>query len=147
MSYSEYLVKCVSAENLLYVSEVIQFMRDLTKKYNVKASSVQLQTYFDQYHIPKVLPTSAIMSNIDATSIRFLRLCEKYILERSEFEINISHKHRKNLVNMYRLLENRINEFNPKINKLGLCVPLCFSKKTFDLSPHLMISFAFRQRI
>eukprot|EP01084_Bolivina_argentea_P084885 153469_1 len=117
--FMEYLVKCVSAENLLYVSEVIQYMRDLTKKYNVKASSVQLQTYFDQYCIPKVLPKSAIMTNIDATSIRFLRLCEKYILERSEFEINISHKHRKNLVNMYRLLESRINELNPKINKLA----------------------------
>ena len=113
------MVKCVSAENLLYVSEVIQFMRDLTKKYDVKATSIQLQTYFDQYKIPKILPKSAIMTNIDATSIRFLRLCEKYILEQSEFEINISHKNRKNLVNIYRLLENKINEMNPKINKLA----------------------------
>merc|ERR1712232_223973 len=35
----EYLVKCVSAENLLFVSEALQFMHDLSKKYNVKASN------------------------------------------------------------------------------------------------------------
>ena len=115
----EYLIKCVSAENLLYISEVIQFMRDITKKYGISASSVQLQHYFDQYNIPKILPKSSIMTSIDATSIRFLRLCEKYILEQSEFEINISHKNRKSLIKLYKILEIKIDEMNPKISKLA----------------------------
>jgi len=117
-AFMEYLVKCVSAENLLFVSEALQFMKDLTKKYNVKASSVQLQTYHDQYNVPRILPKSAIITEIEATSVRFLRLCEKYILVGSEFEINISGKHRKNLIQIYKLLEDKINSVHPKINKL-----------------------------
>merc|ERR1712129_204615 len=68
--------------------------------------------------VPKILPTSAIMSDIEATSVRFLRLCEKYINVGSEFEINISGKHRRNLINIYKLLEDKINTLNPKMHKL-----------------------------
>eukprot|EP01083_Nonionella_stella_P196958 724402_1 len=117
--FMEYLVKCLSAENLLYVSEVIQFLRDLTEKYGITASTVQLRSYLEQFPIPNILPTSYIMSQIDATSIRFLRLCEKYILVQSEFEINISHRNRKNIERVYKVLEDKINEMNPKISKLS----------------------------
>ena len=73
----EYLVKCVCSENLLYVSEALQFMKDLQSKYDVKPSTVQSQNYLDSYAIPEKLPQSRIMKEFEATSSRFLRICEK----------------------------------------------------------------------
>ena len=99
----EYLVKCVCSENLLYVSETLQYMKvrtcthsdygsicrrcnvqnywyseqDLADKYDVKPSSLQAQNYLDSYAIPDELPQSRIMTELQATSARFLRICEK----------------------------------------------------------------------
>merc|ERR1712079_331561 len=58
------------------------------------------------------------MTEFQATSARFLRICEKYILEQSEFEINISHKNRKNLTGLYKQMEAKVNEINPRMKKL-----------------------------
>merc|ERR1719474_6724 len=114
----EYLVKCVCSENLLYVTEALQFMKDLSERYQVEPATIQAQNYLDSYAIPNTLPQSRIMTEFEATSSRFLRICEKYILEQAEFEINISHKNRKNLTVLYRQLESKVNEMNPRMRKL-----------------------------
>jgi len=114
----EYLIKCVCSENLLYVSETLQYMRDLQEQYGVKPSTVQSQNYLDSYAIPDKLPLSNIMTKFESTAARFLKICEKYILEQSEFEINISHKNRKNLTLLFKKLESKVDEYNPSIKKL-----------------------------
>jgi len=114
----EYLVKCVCSENLMYVSETLQYMKDLTAKHEVTPPNVQSQNYLDAYAIPPDLPQSRIMTQSPATSVRFLKICEKYILEQSEFEINISHKNRKNLTTVYRQLESKVNALKPQHKKL-----------------------------
>jgi len=118
MILMEYLVKCVCSENLLYVSETLQFMKDLSDKYGVKPTSTQAQNYLDSYAIPDELNPSSIMTASKATSVRFLRICEKYILEQSEFEINISHRNRKNLKELFDQLRKKVDEVNPKEKKL-----------------------------
>lgn len=85
---------------------------------NCKPSTNQLIGYLENYRLPTDLPSSS--STVEqAITIRFLCLCEKYIIAYSDFEINISHRNRLQLTNIYHNFELNIDKLIGKISKLN----------------------------